>query len=92
MKWLPLKQINFLQQILRFYEQNINLMVVISDEAYFYITGDVKEQSHRYLVDVNLIQLCEDPLHNSNVTLWYENEKLVSSVSILFKKIELLLP
>lgn len=64
------QRLNFAQQMLVLYEQNEDLMVIMSDEALFHLNASVNKQNFRYWASENPRQLHENPLHNPKVTVW----------------------
>jgi len=64
------QRMEFAQQMLGLYEENEDLMLLMSDEAHFHLNGSVNKQNCRYWAAENPQQLHERPLHSPKVTVW----------------------
>ena len=45
-------------------------LALMSEEAYFHVTGFVNKRNVRYWATVNPTELHEQPLHSPDVTVW----------------------
>jgi hypothetical protein len=64
------QRINFAQLMIEIIENNDNIVLFMSDEAYFHLNGYVNSQNFRYWSPLNLQQLHEEPLHSPKITVW----------------------
>lgn len=60
---------NFCEEMLNIIN-NINPLIMMSDEAHFHLDGYVNKQNFRYWAASNPQQLHERPLHSRKVTVW----------------------
>lgn len=64
------QRLQFCRQMLTIFEENENLIFLMSDEAHFHLNGFVNKQNCRYWAERNPHQLHERPLHSPKVTVW----------------------
>jgi hypothetical protein len=53
-----------------------DVVILMTDEAHFYLPGYVNKQNFQYWAEENPHQLHQQPLHNAHVTVWCEAENL----------------
>jgi len=51
-------------------EENENAIIIMCDEAHFYLSGDVNKQNLRFWASENPLNIHEKPLHSERVTVW----------------------
>lgn len=64
------KREDFAVQMLQLIEENNDVVIFMSDEAHFHLSGEVNKQNCRYWAETNPRQLHERPLHSPRVTVW----------------------
>ena len=66
------QRLKFAQEMQTLYEANedLHVTVVLTDEAHFYLNGEVNKQNCRYWSPENPRRINERPLHSPKVTVW----------------------
>jgi hypothetical protein len=63
------KRLNFAREMEAILDQNNNIILFMTDEAYFHLNGMVNQQNCRNWSDENPLLILERSLHRSKVTV-----------------------
>ena len=64
------QQVDFAVRMQVILEENENLIIVMSNKAYFHLNGTVNKQNLHYWAPENPRNIHERPLHSACVTVW----------------------
>ena len=64
------QRLSFCQAMLDIFEENKDMILIMSDEAHFHLNGTVNKKTFRYWASENPRELHQRQLHSLKVTVW----------------------